>query len=444
VRVPKSQGIRVERASAAGRSAFYGVRLLGQASETLYLATLLVAVGTSDSAALGISAVLAAKLAAAVLFGVPAGALADRMGSPRGLALGALLRLAAVGLTASVIGQSSFIWAAAFWYSAGSQLFSSAELASVPLVREGTSARAHSLLMALQYAGQGAGAVLTPMLFLLGGPPLMLLAAALTAALALLLACLFAMRTTGLYTRPPCDRQRPFSVGWAWRFFARERHAGYALGLLTFTDLATKAAPVAVPRYLTGVLGLNGQQALAALVVAGAGTGIALLWSVRGFSTLRAAELMRVALFGAVVALISLIGLTAGVGEASESAGLAALASLAESPLAGFAVVLPVALVLGFCLGIAPIAARAVLTDRAPAGQQARVFASQATCSHATVALPLMVAGFSTEYAGAQTTLAAIAVLGLVMLLLLELMRVHQQTIIKAPELAVAEVSGGS
>jgi hypothetical protein len=438
--LPQTSSAEPGDTRAGARIAFYGVRLFSQAGQTLFLAALLVAAGTSHAGALGVSNVLAAKLAAAVICGLPGGILADRLGPGRALALGSALRLPAILLALVVIGQPPYIWTAAFLYSACSQLFGAAEMASVPIVRSSTSSRAHSLLVALQYAGQAAGALLVPLVFLLGGPRLMLVAAAVTYVPAVLLAGLFALRTGQLRSAPATQRQRGFSIGWAWRFFARERPAGYALGLLAFTDLALKGTAVAVPLYLTGVLGLDGWQIAVVFVAGGASAGAAMLWSIRGFSTERAAHLMRLSLAGAVVALIGLVGLTRGLGEAARSMDLTPVAAVTDGPVSAFALALLLAPVLGFCIGIAPIAARSVLTDSAPAGQQARVFASQGTVSQALVVAPLLLAGFGTEQAGAQATLAAIGALGLALFLALELGHRRPRPRLMTPALATAEI----
>jgi hypothetical protein len=120
---------------------------------------------------------------------------------------------------------------------------------------------------------------------------------------------------------------------------------------------------------------------------------------------------------------------------------LTPVAAVTDGPVTTFAVALLLAPVLGFCIGIAPIAARSVLTDSAPAGQQARVFASQGTVSQALVVAPLFLAGFGTEQAGAQATLAAIGALGLALFLALEIGRRRPRPRLIAPTLATVEIS---
>ncbi|MGI8927646.1 MAG: hypothetical protein ACR2HN_13540, partial [Tepidiformaceae bacterium] len=85
-----------------------------------------------------------------------------------------------------------------------------------------------------------------------------------------------------------------------------------------------------------------------------------------------------------------------------------------------FAVALPVAFLLGASLCVALVACRAALTEAAPAGQQARVFAVKLTFTEVMIALPLLLAGVGTEFAGARLTLAAVGGIALCGLLLLE------------------------
>src|SRR5206468_498272 len=134
-----------------------------------------------------------------------------------------------------------------------------------------------------------------------------------------------------------------------------------------------------------------------------------------------AQQAMRFALIGSVASVLALIMLGQGLHELAEHSRVALLVMIGESPRTALVAAAPVALVLGLCFSIAPIGARAVLTDTAPSGQQARVFASQATISHAAVIPLLVLAGAGTQYAGPETTLLFIATIGVGLLLALEM-----------------------
>ncbi|HMO95621.1 MAG TPA: hypothetical protein PKD27_05825, partial [Tepidiformaceae bacterium] len=65
---------------------YYASRFVAQVSQVLLFAALFITAGTSDQAAIGLSALFIATTLAALIFGVPGGALADRVGPARGMA----------------------------------------------------------------------------------------------------------------------------------------------------------------------------------------------------------------------------------------------------------------------------------------------------------------------------------------------------------------------
>lgn len=421
--------------------AFYGVRYLSQVGQSLFLAALLLIAGRGAAAPLGLSSVFAATLAAAVVFGLPGGALADRLGPGRGLALGALLRLGALAAALTVAGHVSYVWVAAFVYSAASQVFSPAEMALVPLVERRAAARAHSLLVGLQYAGQGSAMLAVPLLLVVGGPRLMLVAAAAVYVAVSLVAAALATRLRPREAGYRAPAHRAFAFGGTFRFFLREPRAAYAVGLLTFTDITTKSLLIAVPVYLKANLGLSRPEIISLLALGVAGAGLGLLWTGRSLTPHSAARAMRLTLTGMVVALLVLVVVGHTVGEVTELSQATVVAAFGAAPSAGFVVVSPVALVLGLCFSIAPIGARAVLTETAPAGQQARVFAAQALVTHALVVLPLLLAGAGTQSAGPRATLAVVGVAGLLVMAALEAFHLHRRA---ATPLAAITADGGA
>jgi MFS family permease len=423
------------------RVAFYAARFISQAGQSLFLAALVIAAGTHGSAPLALSSVLAASLAASVLFGLPGGALADRLGPGVALAVGAFLRFAAIAAGLSVAGHPSALWIVSFAYSAASQFFSPAEVALVATVQAREPARAHTLLVVLQYAGQGLGALLAPALLVLGGPRLMFGGAALIYVLVVAVATVLALRLGQRGAVRSVPARRAFSFAEPFRFIAREPRAIYAVGLLVFTDIALKGAVVAVPRYLSGDLGF-GRLALVGLGAAGViGAGAGLLWTGRVRTFAGAAGTVRFAFIGTVAAIFALITLSQGLGEASELSRIGLLTRLGAASGTSFAAVLPVAFLLGLCITAGPIGARSLLTELAPAGQQARVFAVQATLTHAIVILPLLLAGVGAQFVGPRASLALIGTMGMAAVLALEAARLRRR--VPSPALAVVREHGG-
>ncbi len=435
------------RSATIDRFAFFSSRMLSQAGQSLFLAALLLITGASDHGALNLSGVFAAMLAAAVLFGLPGGALADRFGPARGYAFGAAGRLAFIGLALAVVREPQYAWVAAFGYSAVSQVFSPAEMALVPVIQRGCPARAHTLLVILQYAGQGLGMlVLAPALLLLAGERALLAGAAALYLPLVATTLLLAVRLgrTGRLPRTP----RRARLRDTLRFFATEPRAAYATGVLTFTEVAWKAVFIAAPLFLARDLDLSQREAGFLAVMGGLGVLIGLGWTGRGFGAEAAPRVMRLTMVGMVGACLGLVLLGRGLTELAALSQVELLMAAGESSRTALVIAAPLTVILGLSLAVAPIGARAVLTATAPHGGQARVFAAQATFSHTVVILPLMAIGAGTQIAGAGATVGAVGAAGLGLLLALEQWRARTaagaapDTILPVPVPAEVALSG--
>jgi MFS family permease len=400
-------------------SLYYLARLLGQTGQGLFLAGLLIAGGSGEAGSAQLSSVFAAGLAAAVLFGLPGGAAADRLGAHRGYAVGTLLRLCAIAAGAALAGSSASMWLIAFCYSAVSQVFSPSELALVIAVQRNALARTHMALQGLQYAGQGVAALLIAPLLLLGGSRLVMIAAAAVYGLMLPIVAFLSRRLA----RQPALRQlrtrQSLAFGETFRLLQRRQGAALAVGLLTFTDVVLRSIIVAVPRYVEEDLALDQRQIAVVIVAAGLGVIAGLVWITRRFRLSRATRAMQGTLLGMGGAVAALV-LAAGAGDlvSSVSAGIPISPSVARSA-AELATAVAAAAVLGFCVGIAPAMGRAVLSASAPAGHQSRVFAAQATIAHAVVIVPVLLTGAATRAAGPSPTLLTIGLCGLALLAVL-------------------------
>lgn len=395
----------------------------------MFLAALFLAAGTSESAAVGLSGVLVAMMAASLVLGVPGGVLADALGPARGLAFGAWARLFVIAAALFAIDSAGPAIVIAFTYSAASQLFSSAELAFIRVLEEKRPARGHALLVVLQYGGQGAGLFLAgPALYYLGGEVAMVLGALVTyAAVGFLTLAMLWRQQEQMVSVPRCERKW-VSLRPTLRFFAMDPAAAYASGLLAFFELALKGMAVAIPIFLFQELRLSHEElgALAAPTIAGAAAGF---WLAGQMEPSQGHQVLR-PLFAGMVALTGMLAVI--------SQGLP-LPAGAEIGLAGL---VPVGAGLGVCLSLAPIGARAVLTHRAPAEHQASVFATQGALSNVAVILPLTVAGVGTEMAGTVTTFLFLAVAGGAMLIALELClpRLCPAVPVALPEPAVVDL----
>ena len=402
----RARGLTLER------NLYYSAKFVAQVAQNLMLAALFVVAGTSSHAAIGLSSLFIATLIPAILFGFLGGAVVDRMGPARGFVLGSVLRFLTVfGALVLMMGPGS-AWMVAFVYSTVSQLSSPAEMALVRTIREGSSAPAHSLIVALQYGGQGLGiVVLAPALYWFGGAQAILtgsvvgffLLTALTAWLSLRLRA-----TPAGHMQPVRDA---FSFRETVRFFHGQALARDAVTVLAVKAMVAQGIVVALPMYLKHDMGL-GREAMVFLLIPGIiGTAAGLFWAGRNVTRARAAATMRWAMAGMIVAVFALAALDYGIIAVAEYSHVPPIVNLEASLNTTFVVALPAAFLIGLALSGALVSARVALTETAPIGQQARVYAVQTTLTDAIVVLPLLLLGVGVQFAGARTTLAAMGIL---------------------------------
>jgi MFS family permease len=405
------------------RTAFYASRLTAQMGQGLFLAALLLSAGKGGSAATGLSSVLVAMMAAAILLSIPGGTVADRLGPARGLALGSMLRLSAITGSLLVLGRPDFAWVVAFFYSAASQIFSSSEMALVPAVRTGCSGKAHSILVTLQHSGQAVAIfVLAPALYFAGGLGAMVAAAIVAYCCVLGIALFLAYRLGGTrFARPEHEAKRA-SLAPTLRFLSRDPRAIWAVGLLVFAELAMKSTAVSLPLYFKEDLRLADWQTVALIATGLVGLVIGLAWAGRTLTMNLASRAMRAVMVITVFSVLALAGLSTGLQELAAHSQIEQLERFQGSLNMGFAVALPVALLMGLCLSIAPVTARTVLSETAPRGHHGRVFATQGAFTDLVLVLPLLLAGFGTDFAGARVTFLCVGTVGTAVFLMLERM----------------------
>jgi MFS family permease len=415
-------------ARAFDRKLYYATRFVAQMAQNLLLAALFVAAGTSASAGVDLSSLFVATLAPAILLGFAGGAVVDRVGAPRGFALGALLRTLPVAVAFLFMANSLSAWVVACAYSAGSQVYSPAEMALVHTLRRDAPGQAHSLLVGLQYAGQGAGMIaLAPALYFLGGPHAMLGGALAGFAVVLALAIALSTRLHAEHVSNALSRRGIplYTLAETFRFFRREARALHAVVLLALTAIFMRAVVITLPMYLTRDMGLE-REAIGFLVAPGiAGFLAGLAWAGRLRNRDDALATARRAVIGATVAVFALAALDYGLTAVAEYSHVPPIVYLEATMNTTFVVALPVAFLIGASISAALVSARVVLTETAPEGQQARVFAVQITLTDALLVLPLLAMGVGTQYAGARPTLGAIGILATVALLALEWPRIR-------------------
>jgi len=384
--------------------AFAVAKLTSQAAQNLFFAALLVAAGTSDHAAAGLSSFFVAMLAASLIFGVPGGALADRIGPSRSFALGGIGRAAVILAWALEPGSGLLVPAAVFAYSAVSQAYSPAEMALVRTLGSGRHGALHALLLTLQFGGQGlAVAVLAPLLWWLGGTNAMVAGAAGIALAAAAAACSLAVATSRMQLECPA---RGSAFRDTVRFFRRQAIAREALIALALTSMVVQGSIVALPLYLRNDLAAGSLGAGAVIGAAGLGVAAGLLLAAFRLRPRAAGGTIRAAVLAMAVGTFALASLDYGLRAALELTEFGPLVDLDLRLGTAYAVAVPVAFLLGLSVSLALLAGRTALTAAAPAAHQSRVFAVQATLTDAFVVLPLVLFGVGVEVAGARPVLA--------------------------------------
>ncbi|MEX1102756.1 MAG: hypothetical protein WED87_00800, partial [Dehalococcoidia bacterium] len=213
------------------RSSYYGARFLAQVSQNLLFAGLFVVAGTSDHAGIGMGNLFVAMLIPAIAFGMVGGVVADRLGPARGYAVGSFLRFASVCLGVVLVDGVVSVWIVAFIYSLASQVFSPAEMAMVKVIDPNKPGRTHSLIVALQTAGQGAGIlVLAPALYFLGGPTAIIIGSAGGYAILTGITIFLAVRCSEKRATTSARKQLAFRETFA--FFGAESRARDAVAVL--------------------------------------------------------------------------------------------------------------------------------------------------------------------------------------------------------------------
>ena len=389
---------------------YLGARAFGQVGHNLFIATLFFIAGTGDHAAVGLGTVMAATTISAMVFGIPGGAIADRLGPGRGFAAGSGLRAAAIGVALLTSTSPVAIAVIAFGYAAVSQVHNPSELALVKVLCDRAAGRMHSLLVAMQYGGQALGfLVLAPSLYFLGGVEAALAGSLVIVLAQLVVSNILAMRLPVVSGGDAPAAARHFTgLRETLSVFSRSESARDALAVQALKSLVAQVILVAFPLYVKHDLSLGAEGAAVLLVPGVLGAGAGLLWAAIGLKTEGMRRAMRLSILGMAVAVFALAALDYGVSFAFAYSQVPPLVRVEAALNTTAVIATPVAFLIGVTLSVSMVSSRAALTAAAPLGIQSRVFAVQTTVADALVVLPLLFAGVAAELLGARTTLAAL------------------------------------
>lgn len=415
-----------DEASGDGvRVAFYGARLLNQLGQALFFLGLFWLVARSSVPAIGATALMAAMMSAAVVFGLLGGMVADRIGIERAAVVGGAARgsIIAATLVLAAVAPGPLRVAGlviiAFAYSAASQVYCPAEVAMVRTIEGKRAAVGHAMLTVLQYAGQvGALALSAALAWRFESPwPLVAGAAVAYGGVVIL------MQAVASGTR-----SRAAEGGGRRHFFLRETLAYYrgqpgalfAGLLLAFGELVARACAVALPYYFAKDLGLGREASIALMVPGVVGVGLGLYWAGRWLDAERAHHALRLTLAGTVIGLLTLGALPGALAAVASWLRPDTAVALKADVVFAIVVTAPAALLLGLCFAVGPVSARSLLSATAPRDQQSRIFAMQSTVADALAIVPLVLSGVGAELAGGRLTFLFLGLLGGAVFLLVE------------------------
>jgi MFS family permease len=389
-------------------------RVLGQTAQNAILYTLLILVVDKTGSSIQSTLLIVAFTVPSILFGIPAGAVADIVPKRLTLTLGYLLKALIVVALIMYRGDVLNIFLLAAAFSTVGQFFGPAEAATVPaIVRRDQLPSANSLMVFTLILGQLAGmVVLAPFLFKIGGEIPVFVVATL-----LFCGATWVVATVHLGVTEQDERKAGPTLSFidslreGFRILSTNRRAYLAITYLVIATSLTKVLVILMPQYTQDVLGIETEDTVFVVAPAAIGAGVGLVLApplAKIFGS------WRVVAGGFVLFLLGLIGLGLVVYvrdflEANLDLGI----SFVEDRV-GVSSVITVTMLLAIPLGLAftlvSVAARAVMNEEAPQQYQGRVFAVQMAVGDFLSLAPLLIVGAFSDLVGVRATLLAAAV----------------------------------
>jgi MFS family permease len=400
-------------------------------AENALIYALLIAVVVQSGSSIHSTLLVVAITVPAILFGIPAGIVADRLPKRLVLATALVVRVALAAGLVIVANDLRWLYALVFAFAAVGQVFPPTWIALLPLFAgvERLS-RAHALLNLAQLGGQVFGVVaLAPLLLKL----LDARAVYVASGLFLIGALVFVLRL-GTVPRPRADAPptqtrarggiRGLFAGWA--AIRADTRMYIAAMQLTVVAALLKSLIVLFPYYTQQVLRLAPENTVyvAAPAAIGAAVGLALAPALGALGRARVAS----AGFG-----IFLVALGAMALATTLQPFVADTLHLGFTGLARRLHVLPAvptamlfAVPLGFGIAVHLVAARTVLNERAPEAMQGRIFATLNALGNLATLPPLFLAGGLAAVIGARAVMLLAALVAFALPIILHVRRAHR------------------
>jgi MFS family permease len=391
-------------------------RAVAQTGQNAMLYTLLILVVNETASSIHSTLLITAWMLPCIVFGVPAGGLADVLPKRGLLVAGYAVRAA---LAAAMILYVDDVWTLyllVLAFSSVGQVSGPAEAAALPaLVRRDQLAGANSWMVLSLMVGQGVGAVaLAPFILkFIGAETCLAIAALLLAAAAFIVTSVTGLRAgVGGQAAPPRGGLME-SLAAGWSVLWTSRRAFLALVYLTVVGTLAKALAVLAPHYTRDVLKIATENTVFVVAPAAIGALLALVVTpplARWVGAARMAALGFVLYVLGIVALGLIVYVRDFIVDHVELGLPFVEREVGVSSVDIVTMAMILAIPLGFAATVVGVAGKAVLNEEAPEGKQGRVFATQGALSDALSLLPLFAIGGVAEVVGVREVLLVAAV----------------------------------
>lgn len=395
-----------------------GAKLCVDIAEYALAYTLLITIIRRTGSGIHSTIFVIALTIPAIIFGIPAGAIADRLPKRPVLIAALLLRIGLTALLIRVLDNVWQIYGMTLAFVAVGQVFGPVWVAVLlRLVGFTRLSRAHALLNLTQLGGQVAGVVLiAPILLKTLGDRAVLIVVGLFLVGAIVITARIdglpgGSRTAAHEGAEKVVRDARMGMLAGWHLISADGVLFLAVIQLTIVASLLRSLIVLFPFYTHQVLGIAPENAVyvAAPAAVGAAIGLAIAPALGVIGRGRLATIGLTILVGAL-ACLGLINVLRPLIADHLHLGMTDFAQrVGVPPIVTTAMLFAVPMGLGIALNL--VAARTVLNERAPTEAQARVFATQSALATVVSLVPLLFVGALTSVIGARPVMLLIATL---------------------------------
>ncbi len=391
-------------------------QLSSQIGQNAILFTLLVLVMTKTNSTTHTSILVLSYVVPSVLFGMVAGVLVDRWRKRTVLMATNVLRC---GAAIAFLFGSDYVWvlyAVNLGFSAVSQFFTTAEVATVPFVVPRNQLIAANSLVSFAWTGsQFAGMVfLAPILLKTYGSDALFVAMAvlflIAAALARFLPQIERDGDLDAAQQESLLQGAPTELAQALRLLRSDPASCLAMGQLTLSSSLVLLFAVLVPRFMQEVLDVRADDAVYVFAPTGVGAilGLRLLPWLAG--RIGKHRLVAFGLTGIAVSVVAM-GLVESMADLLQRTEY--LNPFGEQRLGGLSLLVALTMFFAGPLGLAyamvNAPAQTVLHERAPPEMRGRVFGAQLALANVVAIIPLLLVGAVADIYGVSLVLLTIA-----------------------------------